>query len=188
MPQQSSGHGVGYKSRTRILAGLWFAATGFLSLLIVYPLEDGRFKGKGTLWILPGALSDFWDELVLGQHDSLYAFLPFFLLFGAIVGGWILNRRARYPNSVAAILGSIVGSLTMLLLIFGSALLAAIQDQSHDRVRAFLFLLFYLWAIWGFYNFLLAALLGAGSGLLLYRVRVLAHRVGRRFALSRSAN
>jgi hypothetical protein len=186
MAQQSSRPGVGYKSRARILAGLWFATTGFLSLLIVYPLEYGRFKGKGTLWILPGALSDFCAEVWLGKHDSLYAFLPFFLFFGAIVGGRILNRETRYPHFVAATLGSLVGSVPILLIVFGLALVTAIRDQSHNKVNGFLFFILYLWAIWGFYNFLLAALFGAGSGLLLYRVRVLANWVGRRSTRTRS--
>ena len=164
-----------------MLAGLWFGASAFAVLLILAPWEDDRFRGKGTLWLVPGVLLRFLEELIWGEHNLLFVPVAIVLVFGALIGGRILDRENAYPNILALTLGGVIGMLTVAVLFVAIVAGATVRDY-RPGIRTFIFFLIYLGAIWGYYHLILAAFVGALSGWLLYRCRVLVSLTTRLFA------
>ena len=163
-----------------MLAGLWFGASAFAVLLILAPWEDDRFRGKALFsWCL--VFLRFSEELIRGEHNLLFVPVAIVLVFGALIGGRILDRENAYPNILALTLGGVIGMLTVAVLFVAIVAGATVRDY-RPGIRTFIFFLIYLGAIWGYYHLILAAFVGALSGWLLYRCRVLVSLTTRLFA------
>ena len=141
--------------KMRLLAGLWFAVTGFVPALVSFLATSWRFQPIGS--------RVFVGFVIIP--------IPIFALCGAIIGAPILSQPQRDSGAAfAALRGIVVAALSFMLYV---STWAAIETLADYRPGVLLFggIVFYIMAIWGSLRLFVITMIGALSGWLLYRVR-----------------
>jgi hypothetical protein len=135
----------------RLIAGCWFAATGIVSGAISFLAVRS--------WELPITQGDI----------IIYVILPTMMsaLCGATIGAQILSKPpAQRSKSAAVVRGAIVGTLSFLVFVL-SLEVAELSGVEGPKVILFFGFFLYIMLIWGWFWFLIYALPGIASGLLL---------------------
>src|SRR2546422_5487885 len=99
-----SPQGFGFKLSMHLVAGLWFATTSVLWILIFVPWHKDRLKGRGIdmPWIVPRAIWRYAAELA---HSGYRGYLPLVIIssiFGSVFLARVLYVRRLHSNLVAS--------------------------------------------------------------------------------------
>lgn len=158
-----------------LIAGAWFAVTAFVCTVIIFALDEGRFKGRGTLAIIPRAI---WQSAIdVFDKDLLYS--PLILLsalFGSLLVGLTLHVPKLRSQVVAAVFGFLAGLASGIGFVITLAGIHATNDVYHPRLKTFIYFTLYLGMIWSSITVVLAVTYGV-SAWLLYRAKMLAESI-----------
>jgi hypothetical protein len=137
----------------RLVAGLWFAVTGFLLGLISF---------MATSWTF---------HPIQSREFAIFAVVTtaLFGLFGAVIGGGVVFMpRVPSAGTLAAARGAVVAALAFALYILGVTGNTFLNSIKPDWA-GFVFGVFYLTAVWGSFGLIPCMMIGALSGWMLYR-------------------
>lgn len=142
-----------YNLKARLVAGCWFAVTGFIPAFISF-------------------LATSWSNFPIGSRVFLGFVIipiPIFALCGSVIGAPILYE-SRGRGDYAGLRGATVAALSLTLCVLVFAVIATLGSRTPD-LGGLVVVTFYFMFFWAAIRFLPIIIIGAFAGWLLYRCR-----------------
>jgi hypothetical protein len=137
----------------RLVAGCWFAVTGFIPAFVSFLVTSWVHHPIGSLVFVKSAIIP----------------IPIFALCGAVIGAPILYESRGRPE-YAALRGAAVAALSMTLYVLAVAIIETLRSMKPD-LGGLIFITLSITVFWAAVRFVPILIIGALAGWLLYRCR-----------------